>query len=97
MRLLRRLVGALISQESVFGRGTIREQKRHIKLLHIKLFPVAPVTGAPGQASGQKIYVPWVPRIVHKTLTPRLLVGRPPGHRRGHRQKNIYVCVPFLS
>ena len=31
-----------------------REQKRHIKLLHIKLFPVAPVTGPPGRVSGQK-------------------------------------------
>ena len=32
----------------------IREQKRHIKLLHIKLFPVAPVTGPPGRVPGQK-------------------------------------------
>ena len=31
----------------------IREQKRHIKLLHIKLFPVGPVTGPPGRVSGQ--------------------------------------------
>ena len=31
-----------------------REQKRHIKLLHIKLLPVAPVTGPPGRVSGQK-------------------------------------------
>ena len=30
------------------------EQKRHIKLLHIKLFAVAPVTGPPGRVSGQK-------------------------------------------
>ena len=34
--------------------GSTREQKRHIKLLHIKLFPVAPVTGPPGRVSGQK-------------------------------------------
>ena len=34
--------------------STYREQKRHIKLLHIKLFPVAPVTGPPGRVSGQK-------------------------------------------
>ena len=32
----------------------VREQKRHIKLLHLKLFPVAPVTGPPGRVSGQK-------------------------------------------
>ena len=31
-----------------------REQKRHIKLFHIKLFPVAPVTGPPGRVSGRK-------------------------------------------
>ena len=31
-----------------------REQKRHIKLLHIKLFPVGLVTGPPGRVSGQK-------------------------------------------
>ena len=31
-----------------------REQKRHIKLSHIKLFPVAPVTGPPGRVSRQK-------------------------------------------
>ena len=30
------------------------EQKRHIKLLHIKLFPAALVTGPPGRVSGQK-------------------------------------------
>ena len=35
-------------------RADFREQKRHIKLLHIKLFPVAPVTGPPGRVSGQK-------------------------------------------
>ena len=28
-------------------------KKRHIKRLHIKLFPVAPVTGPPGRVSGQ--------------------------------------------
>ena len=34
----------------------VRERKRHIKLLHIKLllFPVAPVTGPPGRVSRQK-------------------------------------------
>ena len=31
-----------------------REQRRHIKLFHIKLFPVGPVTGPPGRGSGQK-------------------------------------------
>ena len=73
----------------------IREQKRHIKLLHIKLFPVAPspvfLVGYPDK----RIYVAWVPRIVHKTLTPGLPVGRPPGHRRGSPAKKIYVYVPF--
>ena len=34
--------------------ATVREQKRHIKLLHIKLVPVAPVTGPPGRVSRQK-------------------------------------------
>ena len=74
-----------------------REQKRHIKLLHIKLFPVAPVTGPPGRVSGQKVYVPWVPRIAHKTLTPGLPVGRPPGHRRGHWPKRFMFMCLFLS
>ena len=37
-----------------FGGSGSREQKRHIKLLHIKLFPVTLVTGPPGRASGQK-------------------------------------------
>ena len=32
----------------------IREQKRHIRLLHINLFRVAPVTGPPGRVSRQK-------------------------------------------
>ena len=32
----------------------IREQKRHIKLWHIKLCPVTSVTGPPGRVSGQK-------------------------------------------
>ena len=38
------------------GTGTriYREQKRHIKLFHIKLCPVTPVTGPPGRVSGQK-------------------------------------------
>ena len=31
-----------------------REQKRHIELLHVKLFPVALVTGPPGRVSRQK-------------------------------------------
>ena len=31
-----------------------REQKRHIKLWHIKLCPVTSVTGPPGRVSGQK-------------------------------------------
>ena len=31
-----------------------REQKRHIKLFHIKLFPLTPVTGPPGRVSRQK-------------------------------------------
>ena len=30
------------------------EQKRHVKLLHIKLFAAAPVTGPPDRVSGQK-------------------------------------------
>ena len=42
-----------------------REQKRHIKLLHIKLFPVARSPVLPVGYPDKKIYVPWVPRIVH--------------------------------
>ena len=43
------------SQMGHFGPQKVyREQKRHIKLLHIKLFPVAPVTSPPGRVSGQK-------------------------------------------
>ena len=45
----------------------------------------------------KKIYVPWVPRIVHKTLTPGLPVGRIPGHRRGHRPKRFMFMCLFLS
>ena len=48
-----------LSEDTLSGltpipKGNSREQKRHIKLLHMKLFPVAPVTGPPGQVSGQK-------------------------------------------
>ena len=64
--------------------------------MHIKLFPVTPVTGPSGRVSGQKdLYVPWVPRIVHETLTPGLPVGRPPRSPEGSPAKKIYVYVPF--
>ena len=34
------------------------------------------------------------PRIAHKALTPGLPVGRPPGHRRGHRLKRfMFMCL----
>ena len=74
------------------------KKKRYIKLLQIKLF-----SGRPGHWSSRfgypdkKIYVPWVPRIVHKILTPGLPVGRPPGHRRGHRPKRFMFMCLFLS
>ena len=63
-----------------------REQKRHIKLLHIELFPVAPVSGPPGRVSGQKDlcnFDPWPPG----RETPRSPEGSP--------AKKIYVYVPF--
>ena len=74
-----------------------REQKRHIKLLHIKLCPVTSVTGLPGRVPpGQKdlcslrsedrteIFDPWTP----DRETPS--TGRSPA-------KKIYVYVLFLS
>ena len=42
------------AEKRLSKRVFFRKQKRHIKLLHIKLFPVAPVTGPPGRVSGQK-------------------------------------------
>ena len=46
------------------------EQKRHINILHIKLCPVISVTGLLVGYLDKKIYVPWVPKIAHKSLTP---------------------------
>ena len=46
--------------------------------------PIFPV-GCPGK----KIYVPCVPRIAHKYLTPGHPAGRLPSHRRGHRPKRF--------
>ena len=74
-----------------------REQKRHIKLLHIKLFPAPRSPVLPVGYPDKRIYVPWVPRTVHKTSTPGLPVGRPPGHRRGHRPKRFMFMCLFLS
>ena len=77
-----------------------REQRRHIKCLHIKLFPVALVTGPPGRVSGQKDlcslgsedstqnFDPWAPASRS---------GEPPGHRRGHRPKRFMFMCLFLS
>ena len=59
---------------------TCWKKKRHIKLLHIQLFPVAPVTGPPGRVSG------------HKDLCSL----RPPAHRRGHRPKRFMLCAFFF-
>ena len=74
-----------------------REQKRDIKRLHIKIFrsPWSPVL--PVWYPDKKIHFSWVPRIAHKTLTPGLPVGRPPGHRRGHRPKRFMFMCLFLS
>ena len=69
----------------------------HIKLLHIKLFRSPRSAVLPAGYPDKKIYVPWVPRIAHKTLTPGLPVGRPPGHRRGHRPKRFMSMCLFLS
>ena len=66
-----------------------REQERHIKLYHIKLCPVTSVTGPPGRYPDKKIYVPWVPRIAHKSLTPGLPVGRTPWSPQGHHPKRF--------
>ena len=72
-----------------------REQKRHIKLSHIELFPVALVTGPPGRVFGQKdlcslgsedstqSFDPWPPG----RETPRSPEWSP--------AKKIYVYVPF--
>ena len=42
---------------------------------HIKLFPVAPVTGPGGRVSGQKDLCSLRSEDIHKTLTPGLPVG----------------------
>ena len=60
--------------KSIFGG---EQEKAHKTFAHKYLSgrprsPVLPV-GYPDR----KIYVPWVPRIAHKTLTPGLPVGRP--------------------
>ena len=67
-----------------------------MKLRHIRLCPVNPVTGLPGQVPGEKRYVPWVPRLAHKVLIPCHPAGRLPPHQRGSRPaKNM--CVYVLS
>ena len=53
--------------------------------------PVLPV-GYPDK----KIYVPWVPRIVHKTLTPGLPVGRTPVTGGVTGQKDLCLCAFFF-
>ena len=49
----------------------LKGERRHIKLLPIKLFSVTLVTGLPsrpGRVPGRKdFYVPWVPKIAHKS------------------------------
>ena len=42
------------------------------------------------------MYVPWVPRIVHKTLTPGLPVGRPPVTGGVTGQKDLCLCAFFF-
>ena len=55
--------------------------------------PVFPV-GYPDK----KIYVPWVPKIAQKSLTPRHPTGRlPPPPPDGHRPKKIYVYVMWMQ
>ena len=74
-----------------------REQNRHIKLLHIKLLPLAPVTDPPGRVFGQKDLCSLGSEdSAQKTLTPGLPVGKPtPRSPQGSPAKKVYVYVPF--
>ena len=55
--------------------------------------PVFPV-GYPNK----KMYVPWVPKIAHKSLIPGQPTGRLPPHPTVTGQKiSVYVPFPFLS
>ena len=44
----------------------------------------------------KKIYVPWVPKIAHKSLTPGHPTGRLPSHRMVTGQKDLCLCAFFF-
>ena len=69
-----------------------REQERHTQLWHIKLCPVTPATDLLGRGPGQKIYVPWDPKIAHQSLTPGHPTGRLHPHRKVTGQQYLYLC-----
>ena len=73
-----------------YGAEKARKTLSHKNSVRSPRSPVLPV-GYPDK----KIYVPWVPRIAHKSLTPGLPVGRPPRSPEGSPAKKIYVYVPF--
>ena len=75
----------------------IQEQnKAHKTLAHKTLSSrLGHRSSRPGTQT-KKVYVPWVPKIAHKHLTPGLPVGRLPGHRRGHRPKSFMFMCLFL-
>ena len=73
----------------------IREQKRHIKLWHIKLCRSPRSPAFPVRYPDKEIYVPWVPKIAHKSLTPGHPTGRLPPPTGRSPAKKIYVYVPF--
>ena len=73
--------------------GSRKGTKRRIKLYHIKLCPVTPITGLAGRVPTQKnIYVPWVPKVAHKSVTPghgQATQSELPAPPDGHRPKRF--------
>ena len=87
--------GAFLAGLSCFS-FFLRAEKAHKILAHKTL------SGDPGHQSnqsgtGQKIYVPWVLRIAHKSLTSGHPTRRlPPTGRSPAKKIYIYVPFPFL-
>ena len=64
-------------------------EKAKKNIWHAKLCLVTSVTGLPVGYPDQKIYVPWVPKIAHTSLTPGHPTGRLPPHRTVTGQKDL--------
>ena len=64
-----------------------------------KMFTHKTLSGHPGhrfflaRCPGTENYVPWVPRIAHKSLTPGHPAGRLPPHQRVTGQNCVHLCA----